>query len=423
MSENFREQADDLSMKKILHVTKAKFPPEIRVVKESLSLCQAGYRLAVLCPSYGDEPTYEVWKGIEIFRPRLLGRRPFFEKLFELVTLCSPAWYWSLRKVLSRYQPDVLHVHDIWLGRVAFAARTSQMVVMDLHENMPAATVEYLGGYKGLQRLCRRLFHSHQRIFAYERGLLQSSDMILAVVQEAHERILQDHPSLAPEKVTNVENLESKRFVSGSKVGRASFLKDHFSILYIGGFGPHRGLETLVRAMVSVKKSTMRVKVQLIGARPSQYLEMLKQLICECGVESHVQITGWVNVDDVVANIQQADVCCVPHHSNAHTDTTIPHKLFQYMTAKRPVLVSSSAPLARSVRQSGAGLVFNAGDQEDCAKKIMELANSPVKCSSYGESGYRYVKEKGHNWEDESEPKLIKAYDRLFARRTKAEVT
>lgn len=401
---------------KILHITHAQFPPAIRVVKEALSLCKAGYQTAVLCPPYGEEPEYEIWNGVEIFRPKILGQRSVLEKIFEQAAFFGPSWYLAIRRTMAHYLPDALHVHDIWLGRVAFAARDTQMLVMDLHENMPAAVVEYRRGYRGPQRWFRTIFHSHQRVFALESSLLQASDLVISVVREARDRILSDHRSLPLAKVVNVENLESKQFIARTELGQAAFMKDHFSILYIGGFGPHRGIDTLIRAMVPIKELRRNIKVQLIGAVPSQYLVTLKALINEVGVSDHVQISGWVRTEDVLANIQQADVCCVPHHSNSHTDSTIPHKLFQYMIAKRPVLVSSSGPLARSVRQSGAGLIFNAGDPMDCAAKILELANCPASRSTYAESGHRYVMEQGHNWEDEAAPRLIQAYENLFTR-------
>jgi len=399
---------------RILQITKAKFPPEIRVMKEGLSLHEAGYGSAVLCPPVGEQAEYEMWQGIEIFRPKMLGQSSVSDKVLEQAALFSPSWYQAIKHTIAHYQPDVLHVHDIWLGRATFAARSTQKVVMDLHENMPAAVVEYRRGYRGAQRWFRYLFHSYPRIFVYERNLLQSSDLVLTVVQEARERATIHHPSLIPEKVVNVENLESKRFIADPGSGRAAFEKDHFSVLYIGGFGPHRGVDTLIRAMSHIKKTGRMIKVQLIGAQPSQYLEMLKQLVVDVRVTNQIQITGWVDAEDVLANIQQADVCCVPHHSNPHTDTTIPHKLFQYMIAKRPVLVSSSAPLARTVQQANAGMIFSAGDPQDCAQKILAMADNPGACSQYAENGYRYVVEQGHNWEEESAPQLIEAYDHLF---------
>ena len=407
----------DRQKKRILQITKRKFPfPEaIRVVKEGLSLQEAGYQSAVLCPPFGKQPEYEIWNGIEIFRPKALGRRSVTDKLLAEAAFFSPIWFHAIQQTIAKYAPDVLHVHDIWLGWAAFRACMNQKIVMDLHENMPAAVVEYRRGYRGPQRWFRHMFHGHRRILAYERKLLQNSDLVLAVVQEARDRVLINHPRLSPEKVMNIENLESKRFVADPGSGRAAFERDHFSVLYIGGFGPHRGVDTLIRAMAFIKETEHKIKVQLIGAKPSQYLEMLKQLITELRVTNQVQITGWVNAEDVLANIQQADVCCVPHHSNPHTDNTIPYKLFQYMIARRPVLASSSAPLARTVEQAGSGLIFTAGDPQDCAKKIQILADNPDDCSLYAENGYRYVMEQGHNWEEESAPRLIAAYDQLLS--------
>jgi spore maturation protein CgeB len=55
-----------------------------------------------------------------------------------------------------------------------------------------------------------------------------------------------------------------------------------------------------------------------------------------------------------------------------------------------------------------------AGDPNDCAEKIMALADDINSHASFAENGYRYVMEQGHNWEEESAPHLIEAYDRLF---------
>jgi glycosyltransferase involved in cell wall biosynthesis len=399
---------------KILQITHAQFPPEIRVVKEGLSLNEAGYSSAVLCPPYGEQREYETWQGIDIYRPRVLGNRSILDKLLHQATFYSPAWHKAIQSTIAEYKPDVLHVHDIWLGRTAFAVRSNERMVFDLHENIPAAVVEYIKGYRGIRRWFHYLFQSKRRMFFYERKLLENSQMVLAVVNEARDRILINHPNLNADKVVNVENLESKRFITNPGSVKAKFGKDHFSVLYIGGIAPHRGVDTLIHAMTHIKKKGRNIKVQLIGAQPSQYLDMMVSLIKVLGVEEQIQMTDWVSTSEVLANIQQADVCCVPHHSNPHTDNTIPHKLFQYMIARRPILVSSSAPLARSVNQAQAGLVFVAGDPNDCAEKIIALADDHNSRANFAQNGYRYVMEQGHNWEEESAPRLIDAYDRLF---------
>ena len=83
-----------------------------------------------------------------------------FEKLFEHVTLLSPAWYFAITGVIKRYQPDVLHIHDIWLGRAFLLKQIS--VSFLICENMPAAVVEYLRLFSPL-KLFFQIFQSHRR--------------------------------------------------------------------------------------------------------------------------------------------------------------------------------------------------------------------------------------------------------------------
>jgi glycosyltransferase involved in cell wall biosynthesis len=403
-----------MKKQKVLHVTKARFPPEIRVMKEVSTLTESGYQCAVLCMPFEDQAEYEVWNQVEVFRPNLLRERLVIDKIFEQASFFSLAWFKALKDVINVFNPNIIHVHDIWLGRVVFAVRRSQFVALDLHENMPAAVVEYLNGYKGFQWIFRKIFHSYKRIFNYENQLLKSADLIFVVVEEARERVICEHGLIEKSKVINVENLESKKFLLNNKAEKPLFEKDHFSVLYIGGFGPHRGIDTLIRSMSIIKKKGLRIKVHLIGAILGQYLDMLNDLIESLNLEDYVVIHKWVNSSKVLANIKNADLCCVPHNSNSHTDTTIPHKLYQYMISSRPVLVSSSTPLARTVQSSKSGLVFKAGDYRDCADKITEIYNNKDLANRLANNGYKYVTEKGHNWEDESAPRLISAYDKIF---------
>lgn len=402
---------------RVLQVTALPFPPEIRVLKEARTLAAAGYQSAVLCPPIEGRPSHERWEGIDVFRPvSLKGTLSPVDKFLYQSVYFSPSWYRALRETLTTFQPDVLHVHDIWLGRTSFAASRGQKLVMDLHENMPAAVVEYLDGYRGAVWAFNWLFKRHRRVQRYERFLLQRSDLVLAVVQEARDRILQTYPSLEPRRVVNVENLESRTFLAadGLVASAPSTPDQEFSVLYIGGFGPHRGIDTLIRAMHELKKRGVRARAVLIGARGGPYVEVLQRLVADLDVSSHVEITGWVPAAEVLTRIRNASVGAVPHHSNPHTDTTIPHKLFQYMIAERPVLVSTSPPLARTVRAAGAGAVFTAGDPVDCANAIQRMAADPVACERFGRAGRRYVLDQGHNWEDESGPCLLAAYDELL---------
>jgi glycosyltransferase involved in cell wall biosynthesis len=103
----------------------------------------------------------------------------------------------------------------------------------------------------------------------------------------------------------------------------------------------------------------------------------------------------------------------VPHRKHAHTDATIPHKLFQYMLASRPVIVSNCRPLARIIRETDAGLVFESGNVSELAIRIAELAANPGLREEMGRRG-RAAAATRYNWETEGQ-KLVALYDKISA--------
>jgi hypothetical protein len=84
------------------------------------------------------------------------------------------------------------------------------------------------------------------------------------------------------------------------------------------------------------------------------------------------------------------------------------------MIAATPVLVSSSAPLARTVTAARAGAVFRAGDAQHCAEVLSSMLEDRTALREYGVNGRNYVLRDGHNWEEESAPGLVRTYEQLL---------
>ncbi|MDZ7345428.1 MAG: glycosyltransferase WbuB, partial [candidate division KSB1 bacterium] len=93
---------------------------------------------------------------------------------------------------------------------------------------------------------------------------------------------------------------------------------------------------------------------------------------------------------------------------NSANDSTIPHKLFQYMLLEKPVLVSDAAPLKRIVEECKCGKVFRSDDPKHFSDMIQTLYESS---ESYGANGKRWV-EKKYNWENTSK-NLITLYSSI----------
>ena len=71
----------------------------------------------------------------------------------------------------------------------------------------------------------------------------------------------------------------------------------------------------------------------------------------------------------------QTDVCLIPHVKSDHTDSTIPHKLFQYMYAGKPIIASDCAPIERIVNETGSGLIYKFDDPKEFAEKVSFYVN------------------------------------------------
>lgn len=186
--------------------------------------------------------------------------------------------------------------------------------------------------------------------------------------------------------------------------------KDHYKLLYIGGFQTERGLDQVIKAMKHVAREIPRV--QLIIAGEGHYGNYLKSLVQKENVSRYVKFTGWLKFQDIPGYIMQSDLCLVPHVYNDFINTTIPNKIFQYMALGKPVLVSHARPLARIVREADCGFVFESGNVHDLAKKIIDAKKANL--VEIGMNGKALV-EKKYNWNETSKI-LLYAYDVLHER-------
>ncbi len=103
-----------------------------------------------------------------------------------------------------------------------------------------------------------------------------------------------------------------------------------------------------------------------------------------------------------------ADLCIIPQPSNSFIDTTIPHKLFEYMALSKPILVSDAKPLKRIVEETNCGSVFKSRDPRSFAEQVIKIFNSNF---DFGKNGRKAVENK-YNWKIE-EQKLLDLYSKI----------
>ena len=385
---------------KIGMVLQADFPPDIRVEKEAQSLLKAGHEVHLLCRNRQKKTVDEIIDGIHVHR-----LKPCIHEAFSTPLYFNPLWKSRLFQLVRECQLDAIHVHDLPL--VPLGLQVSRKyhlpLVYDMHENYPAAMDVWKRPnpvYWTIKnpRLASRL----------DRWCQQQADEIIVVVDEQRDNLIER--GIPADKITVISNtVDLNRFQH--QVEDLAVIKKwrrYFTLLYLGGFSPDRDLETPIRAMKKVIAKIPEARLLLVGGGGAKYIRQLQKLIREEGVEDVVEWIPWVPFNRVSSYLQAAAVGIIPQPSNPFIDTTIPHKLFQYMAFRLPVIVSDARPLARIVKETGAGEIFRSGDTEAFSAAVNQIYHA---ATSYGENGYSWVKNK-YNWQQDAE-KLITLYKRL----------
>ena len=155
---------------------------------------------------------------------------------------------------------------------------------------------------------------------------------------------------------------------------------------------PHKGAHIVVAAMPYVLKKVPYAKldIETKTLEPS-YEKNLRKLIKKLGIENKVSIFDRITVETYLRNIVSSEVVVVAEQWENMAPTT----LADAMSLGRPVVASDIGGLPEMVRDGKSGLLANAHNPQDFAKKIVELMKNPSFASKLGKQAILDIKNFG----------------------------
>jgi glycosyltransferase involved in cell wall biosynthesis len=375
---------------KILMVLDHEFPPDIRVENEIETLTAAGHEIHIACFTMKNQAVYDQFGKAHIHRKSISKLR----HKTSVGCLKFPFYYNFWRPFLfglqQQYQFDIVHIHDLPMARPGFEMKQKYGIrfTLDLHENWPAL-LEQADHVKGI---LGKFLSDTVQWKKFELKMCQHADNIIVVVDEARTRLKQ--LGIEPNKIEVVSNtLNPAHF----KIPDTQPDEAYFTLFYAGGINRHRGLQTIIPALKHLPE-----KVRLFILGDGSFVEELKLISRQNNVVNQVIFLGWQPFDKMNELMGEADICLIPHVKSDHTDNTIPHKLFQYMFAKKPVIASDCKPIERIIRQNKCGKIYEWQDTAALVTIIKSIMNEKQKLKIMGENGYQAVIE-NHLWKYDAE--------------------
>lgn len=390
---------------KICMILQANFPPDIRIEKEARALIAAGHELHLVCRNKTGLPVEDKFEGIHIHRLRSQHSNSRWNNLLTIPLFFNPVWKARVNEVVKKYKIDIIHVHDLPLAAlgVRVAQKNKLPLIYDMHENYPEAMRVW---YKGT--LASFTMQNPAFVEMLDRYCEKKATKIIVVVEEQKENLIRKGvPAEKIHVISNTADVEKLEALPLDQ-GILDQFKDENAIMFVGGFVRDRALEVPIRAMKILKDKIPRTKLVLVGGGDKGYTAELKALVRDNHLEEYVEFIDWVPFEKVASYMKAAKIGIVPQARNDYQNTTISHKIFQYMTFGLPIIVADAIPHARVVREGNCGAVFTTGSENDFAEAVLRLMKEP---GQFGQNGAQLVRKK-YNWQNTAR-ELQKLYSKF----------
>jgi glycosyltransferase involved in cell wall biosynthesis len=384
------------------------FPGDIRVEKEVRVLSSGGHSVHVLCRGRKTDAASDEALGARIERMRYgeLAARASNLVLKMTGYRYHPLWNRHIKRFIKANAVEAIHTHDLGPALMGcnFARRFGIPVVADLHDDYPTMNAE------AVRTLSSRAFNSIRKIARIQGEVATRADRVI-ITSPKYLELFPERYGISPDKMVLVPNYQDlDTLVEPESVEPIGLDPDSFTITFVGSIGtPGRGVQVAIEAMPQVLERMPDTRLVIVGS--GGYLPQLKALAARLGLEEQVEFTGQVEFSKVPGYIAASDVCIITFlKEKPQYNLGNPHKLFQYMAARKPILVSDCYETSRHVLESGAGLVFASGDTTDFADKLETMRSAELR-GEMGEKGYKAVRER-YNFESLSD-RILSMYGEL----------
>jgi len=361
------------------------------VHKKAVSLNRHGYRVKVFVLQGRTPKPNQRLESYEVVRIRLRLRKllPRHLVFFYLKYL---EFLWNAFRALSRKRFDVVHCNDletlpvgvllkrIYGVRLVYVSDELNTEVVDLN---PVSK----GIWKSVEAFC-----------------IRSADAVFTVNESISVWLSERYPIPRPEILHNVPYHRTSR---GKKDLRRMFgiPPDTKLLLYQGSMHPSRGVLTLLRILPQIENAALII----IGDK-NQFMELVDRH--RAATPENVHVIDFVPYRELPAYTAGADIgLYLLENSCLNYYYSLPNKLFEFLSAGLPVVVSDFPEHRRIVAGHHCGYLVDEKSDEDIIRKIKLLMQDGRAYREMSRNARRITREI-FNWEKE-EKKMITVYHRL----------
>ena len=307
-----------------------------------------------------------------------------------------------LQAELNQRPADFLHTHDMHGlaigGRLSETAGKRFTWIHDIHE--------YIEGSTHIPDN-RRIFYSRiEKKFIHQPNALTSVSPALNKIL-AKKYGLKKEPSL----VLNAPRLINfDPYYQDIKTALGMITKAPLMV-YNGNVNPVRGIQTTIDVLPLIPE----VQLAIITNSSGRFIKSLQSKAQKLNVHERLHFHPYVPFYKVTSFIRTANIGLCPFDRYPNVEIALPTKLFEYLHAGLPTVVSNNQAMKEFVKIHNCGLFFEAGNARALAQAIKQVILRQKKEPNWSRSIQSLAKK--YSWENQ-ERIIAKIYDKLDRRQS-----
>lgn len=366
---------------KICHLTSAHLRTDTRIfIKMCRSLAAHGYSVSLVVADGKGNATSE---GVSI---KDVGRtRDRLDRIFN-----APK---RLHRAAVSLDADIYHLHDPELLPIGFRLRRcGKRVIFDSHEDVPTQMLAKPYLNKPLLWIIATAFAM------YEKWVCRRLSGVIAATPFIRDKFLHINPNTVD--IVNYPIIDELTSDNGWQHKREE-------VCYVGGIAEVRGINQLVSAMSLVSTG---IRLNLVGEFAEPSLEQEVKANSGWTTVNEFGFLGREGVREVLSRSRAGLVTLlpIPNYLDA-----LPVKMFEYMSAGIPVIVSNFDLWRKIIDKNDCGLCVDPMSPQSISSAINFLISNPAEAERMGLNGKKAVAST-FSWAIE-ERKLLNFYDQIMA--------
>lgn len=212
----------------------------------------------------------------------------------------SYSWNTSIAFLLDEIGPDIVHVNCCWMPACAAVQRIAQKrgfkVVLTPHGMLEPWII-------------KRHYWTRKvpALWLYQKAAVQRADCVQATAESERDNLL---------KLGYNSNIKVVRLgIDAESIEMKRSWKKSRQILFLSRVHVKKGINFLVEAADVLRNELQGYKILVAGEGEADYVEAMKRMICDRGLQDIVQLIGGVYGDEKWRLFQTSDFFVLPTHS------------------------------------------------------------------------------------------------------------